>query len=82
MAVPAEQTDTAALLQRLAGHAPIETHISLVFRGADTVYKLKKAVRLSFLDFSTLAARERFTRRELELNWDAHGIILRKPRRR
>ena len=77
MAVPAEQTDTAALLQRLAGHAPIETHISLVFRGADTVYKLKKAVRLSFLDFSTLAARERFTRRELELNAPAAPALYR-----
>ena len=31
---------------------PVETHISLVFVGADTVWKLKKAVRLPFLDFS------------------------------
>ncbi|MBX9702507.1 MAG: hypothetical protein K2X74_23925, partial [Acetobacteraceae bacterium] len=32
------------------------------------MYKLKKAVALGFLDFSTPAARERFARRELALN--------------
>ncbi len=57
-----------ALLRRLAGSAPVKTHISLVFVGANTVWKLKKAVRLAFLDFSTLEARRRFTLRELELN--------------
>lgn len=46
----------------------METHISLVFVGADTVWKLKKAVLLAFLDFSTMDARRRFTLRELELN--------------
>lgn len=68
MAVPADQTETAALLQRLSGHAPIETHISLVFVGADTVWKLKKAVRLPFLDFSGVEDRRRFAERELALN--------------
>jgi aminoglycoside phosphotransferase family enzyme/predicted kinase len=58
----------AALLRRLAGAEPVETHISAVFIGADTVWKLKKAVRLGFLDFSQLAAREHFCRRELALN--------------
>jgi uncharacterized protein len=46
----------------------VETHISAVFVGPDTVWKLKKAVALGFLDFSTLAAREHFLRRELALN--------------
>jgi aminoglycoside phosphotransferase family enzyme/predicted kinase len=55
----------------LAGAAPVETHISLVFLGPDTVWKLKKAVRLSFLDFSSLAQRRRFCLRELELNGPA-----------
>ncbi len=68
MSIPAEQTDTAALLERLAGHSARETHISAVFVGADTVWKLRKAVRLAFLDFTTLAERERTARRELELN--------------
>ena len=68
MTAPPEQTEAVALLRRLAGAAPVETHISLVFVGADTVWKLKKAVRLAFLDFSTMEARRRFTLRELELN--------------
>ena len=42
--------------------------MSLVFVGTDTVWKLKQAVRLSFLDFTTLAARHRFCLRELALN--------------
>ena len=39
-----------------------------MFIGADTVWKLRKAVRLAFVDFSTLAERERTARRELALN--------------
>jgi aminoglycoside phosphotransferase family enzyme/predicted kinase len=71
MAVPPEQAETAAFLQKLAAAAPLETHISLVFVGADTVWKLKKAVRLSFLDFTSVEARGHFARRELELNGPA-----------
>lgn len=55
-------------MQGLAGAAPVETHISAVFIGAETVFKLRKAVRLAFVDFTTLAERERTARRELELN--------------
>lgn len=61
----------------LAGRPPTETHISAVFIGADTVWKLKKAVRMPFLDFSTLEAREHFLRRELELNQPAAPDIYR-----
>lgn len=69
MSLGPEQAETAALLTRLTGDAqPIETHISLVFVGAQDAFKLKKAVRYDFLDFSTLAAREHFTRREFALN--------------
>ena len=72
MPAPPEQAEVAAFLQGLAGGAPpAETHISLVFIGKDTVWKLKKAVRLTFLDFTPLAAREHFIRRELELNQPA-----------
>ncbi|MGK7865803.1 AAA family ATPase [Falsiroseomonas sp. E2-1-a20] len=66
--IPPGQADAATLLRRLAGADPVETHISAVFIGPDTVWKLKKAVRLGFLDFSELAAREHFCRRELALN--------------
>ena len=68
MAAPPQQAEAAAFLQRLSGATPVETHISLVFVGRDTVWKLKKAVRLAFLDFSGLEARQRFSLRELELN--------------
>ncbi|WP_431268302.1 phosphotransferase [Dankookia sp. P2] len=66
--IPPGQAEVAALLRRLAGTDPVETHISAVFVGPDTVWKLKKAVALGFLDFSGLAAREHFLRRELALN--------------
>ncbi len=66
--IPRGQAAVAALLSQLTGAAPLETHISAVFVGARDVFKLKKALKLPFLDFSTLAQREAFTRRELELN--------------
>jgi uncharacterized protein len=45
-----------------------ETHISHVFLAGDLVYKIKKPVRYSFLDFSTLAQRRHFLQEELRLN--------------
>ena len=45
-----------------------ETHISHVFLAGDLVYKIKKAVRFSFLDYSTLQRRLRFLNEELRLN--------------
>ncbi|HMA80856.1 MAG TPA: hypothetical protein VKR81_08190, partial [Candidatus Binatia bacterium] len=45
-----------------------ETHISHVFLVGDLVYKIKKAVRFSFLDYSTLARRRHFLQEELRLN--------------
>lgn len=45
-----------------------ETHISCVFLTEHTVYKLKKPVDFGFVDYSTLALRRRFCRREVELN--------------
>ncbi|HUG22740.1 AAA family ATPase [Piscinibacter sp.] len=46
----------------------VETHISWVLVGESVVHKLKKPVRLAFLDFTTLAARRRFCEAELRLN--------------
>lgn len=46
----------------------IETHISIVFLVGERAYKLKRAVRFSYVDYSTPALRERYCRRELELN--------------
>lgn len=46
----------------------IDTHISTVFLAGERVIKVKKAVRLPFLDFSSLGAREEACRREVDLN--------------
>jgi aminoglycoside phosphotransferase family enzyme/predicted kinase len=45
-----------------------ETHISWVFLTGRYAYKVKKPIRLPFLDFSTLARRLHFCREELRLN--------------
>jgi len=46
----------------------IQTHISFVFLTRNFVYKVKKAVDLGFLDFTTLEKRRVFCEKELELN--------------
>ncbi len=48
--------------------AHLETHISHLFFAGDLVYKIKKPVRFSFLDFSTLARRRYFLHEEVRLN--------------
>jgi aminoglycoside phosphotransferase family enzyme/predicted kinase len=50
------------------GLPSIETHISYVLLGGALAYKIKKAVNLEFLDFSTLDARRFFCGEELRLN--------------
>jgi aminoglycoside phosphotransferase family enzyme len=45
-----------------------ETHMSWVFLAGERAYKLKKPVRFSYLDFSSLARREAACRAELRLN--------------
>jgi uncharacterized protein len=45
-----------------------ETHMSWVFLVGDKVYKLKKSVKFSYLDFSTLQRREAACRAEFSLN--------------
>ena len=68
MTAPLDQTDTVAFLAGLAGNAPIETHISYVFVSQDEAWKLKKAIRLPFLDFTRIEDRRHFCERELALN--------------
>jgi uncharacterized protein len=63
-----DQSQTVAFLARLAGAPPVETHISYLFLGQDTVWKLKKAVHLPFVDFTRLEDRHHFCQRELALN--------------
>ena len=45
-----------------------ETHVSWVFLTGRYAYKVKKPVKLPFVDFSTLALRRRFCREELRIN--------------
>jgi aminoglycoside phosphotransferase family enzyme/predicted kinase len=46
----------------------IETHISWVLLAGDSAYKIKKPVRLPFVDYSALQARRHFCEEELRLN--------------
>ena len=46
----------------------VQTHISWVILAGDYAYKLKKPVKLSFLDFSTLDLRRQYCEAELRLN--------------
>ena len=46
----------------------VETHISWVFLTGKLAYKVKKPVKLPFVDFSTLELRKRFCDEELRLN--------------
>lgn len=57
----------------------IETHCSLVFLSGDRAFKLKKPISFSYLDYGSLAARERCIEAELELNRrTAPGLYLRR----
>ena len=63
-----------ALLRALDSQHPagtvtlIETHISFVLLAGPLAYKIKKAVDLGFLDFTTLALRRFYCEEELRLN--------------
>ena len=46
----------------------IDTHAAVVFLAGAYAYKMKRAVRFPFLDFSTLERRRRVCEAELELN--------------
>lgn len=55
----------------------VQTHISAVFLAGNEVYKLKKPVRFSFLDYSTLELRHHFCEEEVRLNRRlAHTVYL------
>ena len=46
----------------------VQTHISYVLLAGERVYKIKKPVRFTFLDFSTLERRRHFSHEEVRLN--------------
>jgi aminoglycoside phosphotransferase family enzyme/predicted kinase len=54
-----------------------ETHGAVVFLAGDRAYKLKRAVRYPYMDFSTTRLREAMCRRETEVNRaGAPGVYL------
>ena len=58
----------------------IETHGAFIFLGRALAWKMKQAVRFSFMDFSTLAHREAAIRAELELNRRTAPTLYRRVR--
>ena len=52
----------------VSGFTVVETHISWVILTGDYAYKIKKPVKLEFLDFSTLQQRYFYCQEELRLN--------------
>src|SRR5215217_4442764 len=46
----------------------IETHISIVFLAGNSAFKLKRAVKYSYVDFSTVARRQAACTAELRVN--------------
>ncbi len=67
-AVVAFLADTRSYPDRPERVDLVETHMSRVFLAGERVYKVKKPIRLSFLDYSTLDSRRRSCERELALN--------------
>jgi len=75
----------AMLRAQMYPHAPatvelVQTHISYVLLAGTDVYKVKKPVRFSFLDFSTLERRHHFCQEEVRLNRRLapdvyHGVV-------
>lgn len=70
-----DQSETVAFLRNPASYGGgvesvehIETHISLVFLAGDLVYKLKRAVRFNYVDYSTPERRAEACEAELALN--------------
>jgi aminoglycoside phosphotransferase family enzyme/predicted kinase len=61
-------SDPAAYPHETVEIQVVETHISWVILTGDFAYKIKKPVKLSFLDFSTLELRRYFCEEELRVN--------------
>jgi aminoglycoside phosphotransferase family enzyme/predicted kinase len=65
---PDPDLDAVMAWLRAKADRVIETHIAAVFLVGQRAYKLKKAVDLGFLDFSTREKRRWAVRRELDFN--------------
>lgn len=79
-----DQNEVLAFLTAQAGRAAIvrrETHISVILLAGELAWKLKRAVKFSYLDFSTPALRLAACERELALNRRTAPQIYRAVRR-
>ena len=70
-----EQTEIIEFLSKPASYNPtpktvkrIETHGAMVFLAGDDVFKIKRCVKYSYMDFSTLEKRHAACAREIEIN--------------
>ena len=73
--VVADQSEVAAFLATPATHGAgihgverIDTHGAMVFLAGDRAYKIKRAVKFPYMDFSTPARRRAACAREVALN--------------
>ena len=69
------QAEVVAFLSDPASYTPpperverMETHGALVFLAGEEAWKIKRAVRFPYMDFSTLARRKAACAREMEIN--------------
>jgi aminoglycoside phosphotransferase family enzyme/predicted kinase len=72
---PKDQGEIIAFLSRPQTYGPgiatverIDTHISALFLAGPRVYKLKRAVKFPYLDFTELEARRRYCEVEVKIN--------------
>jgi len=64
-----DQSETiAALEKRLAPAKRIDTHGAVVFLSGDRAYKLKRAVKFPYMDFSTADRRRAMCEAEVDIN--------------
>lgn len=77
------QDEAIAFLSDPASHGcsgaveRLETHANLIFLAGSDAWKIKRAIRLPYLDFSTLEQRHRACAREVEVNrWFAPELYL------
>ena len=68
-----DQTEVVSFLSSPATHSGaaverIDTHASIVFLAAERAWKLKRAVRYDYLDFSTVERRRAMCEAELRIN--------------
>ena len=69
-----DQSRVIAFLETM-GPERRETHLSEIFLGADRVWKLKRAVKLPYADFSSAGLRRKACHREVELNREAAPVL-------